>query len=140
VFHDVVTKHDIKTVVFEWNLVEVKMQIGDRRNEVCGKVMEVFLRLEAIDEALLWRHVQDRKLGLCEEFAVVFEIQPHEAVALKSEVVGAKDVVAVGYIRAVRKKFGKGFVADWAMNVVAFVKCRRKKSKNITEPNKKRTR
>jgi hypothetical protein len=97
VFHYVVTKHDVKTVVFERNLVKVKMQIGNRRHEVCGKVIEVFLGLEAIDEALLWCHVQDRKLGMCEELAVVFEIQPHESVALKGEVVGAKDVVAVGY-------------------------------------------
>ena len=97
VFHDVVTKHDVKTVVFERNLVEVKMQIGDWRNEICGKVMEVFLRLEAIEEALLWRHVQDRKLGLCEERAVISEVEPHEAMALKGEVIGAKNVVAVGY-------------------------------------------
>jgi hypothetical protein len=135
-----VTKNNVKMVVFEWNLVEVKMQIGDRRNEVCGKVIEVFLCLEAIDKALLWCHVQHCKVFLGKKSTVVFEIQPHEAVALKGEVVGAKNVVAMCYIRAVRKKFGKGFVADWAMNVVAFVKCRRKKSKNITEPNKKRTR
>ena len=64
---------------------------------------------------------------------MVFEIEPHEAVTLEGEVVGAKYVVAVSDIRTVRKKLREGFVADRAMNVVTFVKCRRYQSENIAQ-------
>jgi hypothetical protein len=39
--------------------------------------------------------VQYGKILLCKEGAVVFEVEPHEAVTLEGEVVGAKYVVAV---------------------------------------------
>jgi hypothetical protein len=39
--------------------------------------------------------VQNGKVCLCKKVAVVFEVEPHEAVTLEGEVVGAKYVVAV---------------------------------------------
>jgi hypothetical protein len=56
-------------------------------------------------------------------------------VTLEGEVVGAKYVVAVRDIRTIRKKLWEGFVADRAMYVVAFVKCRRHQSENIAQAN-----
>jgi hypothetical protein len=39
------------------------------------------LGFEAVYEALLWGHVQNGKVCLCKKVAVVFEVEPHEAVA-----------------------------------------------------------
>ena len=79
--------------------------------------------------------MQYGKVLLCKEGAVVFEVEPHEAMTLEGEVVGAKYVVAVRDVWAIRKKLREGFVADRAMYVVAFVKCRRHQSENIAQAN-----
>lgn len=80
--HDVVAEDNIKTRFFERYLVQIKMHIGNWRNEVGGQVVEVFLSLESIDEALLWGHVQYRERWFGKEVAVVFEVEPHEPMTL----------------------------------------------------------
>jgi len=78
----VVAEDYIKSSCFERNLVQIKMHIGNRRNEVGGQVFEVFLSLKSIDEALLRGHVQHRELWFGKKVAVVFEVEPHEPMPL----------------------------------------------------------
>jgi hypothetical protein len=57
------------------------MHVCNWRYDVSGKVVEVLLGFEAIDEALLRGHVQHGEVCLRKKVAVVFEVEPHEAVA-----------------------------------------------------------
>lgn len=117
VFQDMVAKDDVEPIVFQGDLVQVEVEVGQGRFDVAGEDGQIFLAFEPPVEALFGGDVQ-QVLGPFEEVGKTVEVDPQQAVAFQG--VGARSQgvfadlvsIAVRQKRAVRSSVdgvGKAF-------------------------------
>jgi hypothetical protein len=100
-------------------MVQVEVQVSQRRFDVAREHLKVLERFKSVVEALFWGNVQKfARLG--KKVAVVFQVQPQQAVAFQRVGAWRKDLGPNGSAVAVRKKEPVGTAVN---RIGVFIAC-----------------
>ena len=100
----VVTEDDVKAVVLQGNLVQIKVHISQGGLDVGGQDLEIGLRLEALVKTLFRSDVQHGEWR-GEEFGVSLQVEVEEAVALQGVGTRTQGIFAQAAAVAIGEEF-----------------------------------
>ena len=79
---DMVAKNDVKPIVLQRNIVQIKMYIRNGRNDISGEIIEIFLFFKIRQKALLRCDVKKGQFFRSKQIGFPLQVQPNQAVAL----------------------------------------------------------